>query len=145
MNWNDDVPSAVMTAQQFKTAFQVTKELHSVPEEQFSAAGIPSGYPVEILGLARDIRRALATGGVEVHFTSRDPSGSRTLHISELPEVHGSGGTSREFPSETAQHWKALIDVTAECLGTDELRFRTGYSKEEVDSASSLLGGLFTD
>ncbi|MGW3325203.1 hypothetical protein [Streptomyces virginiae] len=144
MIWNDGTPSTSMTTEQFKIVFQVTKEVHGVPGERFAVAGIPPRCPVDILAFARDIRKALAAGGVEIRFISADDSEKRILRISEPSGTEGSIENSREFPSDVARHWRALIDVTVESLGPDELRFRTGYSKEEVDSASSLLGVLFT-
>lgn len=143
MSWNNDTPSATMTAQQFKIVFQVTKEVHSVPEERFAAAEIPPEHTTEILGFAREIRKALSAGEVEVHFVSPDPSDRRTLRIEEPSEAEGSGESSREFPSDVARHWRSLINVTVASLGPDELRFRTGYGKAEVDSASSPLDALF--
>ncbi|WP_326588263.1 hypothetical protein [Streptomyces sp. NBC_01294] len=143
MSWNNETPSATMTAQQFKIVFQVTKEVHSVPEERFAAAEIPPEHTTEILGFARDIRKALSAGGVEVHFVSPDPSDRRTLRIQEPSEAEGSWESSREFPSDVAGRWRSLINVTVASLGPDELRFRTGYGKAEVDSACSPLGTLF--
>ncbi|MFK0259199.1 hypothetical protein [Streptomyces sp. NPDC090445] len=105
------MPGVPLTAEQFRIIFQVTKEVHGVPEERWATAGIPPQQPAEILGLARDIRKSLPVGGVEI-------------------------------PPQVARRWQALIHVTVDALGADELRFRTGYTEEEVGAAAAALGGL---
>lgn len=139
-------PDVTMTAQQFKIVFQVTKEIRSIPEERLAEGGIPPHHSIDILELARDIRKAASAGRVEIHFISPDPSDRRILRILESTESEVSAEIStREFPSATARHWRPLIDAAVESLGEEELRFRTGYSKAEVDTVGSLLESLFTD
>ncbi|WP_412076962.1 hypothetical protein ACLF6K_17900 [Streptomyces xanthophaeus] len=139
------MPSTTMTAEQFRIVFQVTKELCGVPEERRAAAGIPRHHCADILELARGVRQALTAGGVEIRFVSAGSPDRRTLRIPGPPGTEGSAHSAEEFPADTARHWRTLIDVTVESLGSDELRFRTGYGKEEVASACSPLDGLFAD
>ncbi len=146
MDQDGDTPGATMTAHQFRIVFQVTKEVRGVPEDRWAAAGIPPDCAVAILRFARDVRKALVGGGVEIRFVPPDPSDGRTLRTLRIPggpEAEGAEASSREFPADVARHWRSLVEVTVASLGTDELRFRTGYGEAEVDSASSPLRTLF--
>ncbi|MFD3760546.1 hypothetical protein [Streptomyces sp. NPDC058622] len=152
MSWNDGMrhqevrsstPDVTMTAQQFKIVFQVTKEFGSIPEERLAAAGIPPHCSVDVLELARDIRKSVAVGPVDVHIVSPDFPDGRTLRVSGPAGAEDGTEALREFPAATARYWRPLIGLAVESLGAEELRFRTGYSGDEVDSASALLDGLF--
>ncbi|WP_328860613.1 hypothetical protein [Streptomyces sp. NBC_00306] len=136
---------ATMTAEQFSTVFQVTKEFHSIPHDVVVAAGIPAQPPADILELARRIRQSLPAGPVEVCFVSPSTAESRTLRISGPPAAQTDGtASSSDFPQATGRLWRQLIDVAVATLGEKELRFRTGFTQDEVASAAAPLDHLFT-
>ncbi|ALC20250.1 hypothetical protein SPRI_1944 [Streptomyces pristinaespiralis] len=135
---------ATMTAEQFSTVFQVTKEFNSIPEDVVLESGFPVQSPSEILELARRIRKSLLAGPVDVHFVSPSASDSRTLRISASAGEQGHGAASTgEVPLAAGQLWRPLIDVAVATLGEKELRFRTGFTKDEVASAAAPLDDLF--
>jgi hypothetical protein len=138
-------PYVTMTAEQFSTVFQVTKEFPGVLGDMVMEAGFPAHAPPDILELARHVRRCLPAGPVEVRFTSPGgPEGGRTLRIAGPAEEQGVGvGSTQEFPEATGRLWRELIDLAVATLGGRELLFRTGFMKDEVDSAAAPLDSLF--
>ncbi|MEU1894348.1 hypothetical protein [Streptomyces pristinaespiralis] len=88
-----------MTAEQFSTVLQVTKEFNSIPADLVLDSGFPMQSPTEILELARRIRKSLLAGPVDVRFVLPSAACSRTLRISGPAGEQGHGYASTcDFP-----------------------------------------------
>ncbi|MEV1113846.1 hypothetical protein AB0I91_02160 [Actinosynnema sp. NPDC049800] len=129
-----------MTVEEFEVVYQVTKDLHSVPEERLVRIGLGLDDALRLRQAARSIRVRLDEAPAVCIWLGEGVSpevAAKTVTVTE-------GATSvREIqgmvPASLAGRWHALVEAVIASLGPRELYLRTGYDEKEVREAAQRL------
>lgn len=139
MTSNDDSASSgrviVLSAPEFATLFQVTKEFPNLPAERVVRLGVPAVDAAEIVQAARGIRKAGGRSAQIVVEVDSDDTGQPTI----TPEADGTVRAS--VGRRQLVNWRMLAADVLAWLDDRELFLRTGRQPNEVN----VVLGRFVD